>query len=380
MKVLALAIAQERNLRRAENNQAVVNFFSKLVGAGDSSALEQTAAERGWPKHLMAIKHAETILKAIDTNIKHNTLHPEEFLSLLDAQLEISNLKSTLAKRDEELLEAKLQVAAMLKQIANSNNQDVIKLKSELASTQKELSDAKEQILLLSNQAEMVKLIFVNVVLIAPYQPAKTQDFTKSSNLVSGILGQFRKSSSVFGSHIQDPVTQNQNSVTVLSPPVPKTLTSYQASSTAETMSKEITEYSGLPDDPSASLQACGEWFKSSETYDFFISYRVATDAKVAMELYFRLKDQRILDEYGHSRQVKVYWDKECLKKGQDWRDGFVQGLKNSRCVLMIMSPGAAERMKVSDVKGDNVLLEWETAILAGKKSICIPQPGTNTL
>ncbi len=52
------------------------------------------------------------------------------------------------------------------------------------------------------------------------------------------------------------------------------------------------------------------------DKYDCFISYRVATDQPLAQELYFRLKVLGIF----------AFWDKECLKNGESWKDGFLNG------------------------------------------------------
>ncbi|KAJ3080004.1 hypothetical protein HDU99_009542, partial [Rhizoclosmatium hyalinum] len=398
MKVLALAITQQRNLRKAEGDEKVADFFSKVakVPVAELNADEQTEAEKSWPKYMVALKHAETILTAIDTNIvqKQAKFHPEQFLSVLDAQLQISELKVALAQKEQDLTVANEKALSLTKEMDEAKVQDIVAVKAslsqrdqELAVTRKELSDAKERILSLTTQLDAANQRItaqeVAKAQLAAGLPSPIARPSTPTGLVSGIIGQLRRSSAMFGT--QEPVAtvptlspvaekQDKNAIPASVTSASETKTGPQTA-TAAADSKPDTEIAGLPDDPSASLQACGEWFKSAETFDFFISYRVATDARVAMELYFRLKDQRIVDEYGHSRQVKVYWDKECLKKGQDWRDGFVQGLKNSRCVLMIMSVGAAERMKESDKKGDNVLLEWETAILAGKKNICIPQP-----
>ncbi|KAJ3132933.1 hypothetical protein HK100_004814 [Physocladia obscura] len=181
----------------------------------------------------------------------------------------------------------------------------------------------------------------------------------KEMNLDSSVLLPTSKSSlstSYFPLAISDLVTRLQNTY---------------SSNTFGIQSPQET----VLDDPSAYLHACSGWMLSQQTYDFFISYRVATDAKIAMELYFRLQTQRICDEHGNFRNIRVYWDKECLENGQNWHDGFIEGLKNSRCILMLVSKGAIERMSTSDTQTDNVLLEWETAILAGQAKICIPQP-----
>ncbi len=50
--------------------------------------------------------------------------------------------------------------------------------------------------------------------------------------------------------------------------------------------------------------------------YDCYVSYRMHSDQLLAQELYFRLKDCGI----------RAFWDKECMKVGERWKDGFLNG------------------------------------------------------
>jgi hypothetical protein len=81
--------------------------------------------------------------------------------------------------------------------------------------------------------------------------------------------------------------------------------------------------------------------------WDVFISYRVASDAKIAEAL--------------HSERTKlglrVFYDKVCLRTGQEWRDGFFDGLVKSRLFLPIISRGA---IKTVDASNNNVWGNWE--------------------
>lgn len=51
-------------------------------------------------------------------------------------------------------------------------------------------------------------------------------------------------------------------------------------------------------------------------TFDVFLSYRVAADALLVERIYLYLK----------SKGIHAFWDKESLKKGQGWKEGFVSG------------------------------------------------------
>ncbi|KAJ3109320.1 hypothetical protein HDU97_007814 [Phlyctochytrium planicorne] len=107
--------------------------------------------------------------------------------------------------------------------------------------------------------------------------------------------------------------------------------------------------------------------------YDFFISYRVSSDSLLARELSLHLV----------GRGFKVFLDQEELKDGEDWRKGFVRGLKRSKVVLMLVSKGCVQRMVHSNHTVDNVLLEWETAMCAQEMGFCHAVPifvGTGTL
>ncbi|KAJ3110621.1 NACHT, LRR and PYD domains-containing protein 14 [Phlyctochytrium bullatum] len=95
--------------------------------------------------------------------------------------------------------------------------------------------------------------------------------------------------------------------------------------------------------------------------YDFFISYRVASDSNLARELNLQL----------NLLGYKAFLDQVELKDGEDWRKGFVNGLKRSKVVVLLVSKGCIERMKTSDINIDNVLLEWETAICAEQLGLC---------
>lgn len=51
-------------------------------------------------------------------------------------------------------------------------------------------------------------------------------------------------------------------------------------------------------------------------SFDVFLSYRVAADANLVERIFLFLK----------SKGIHAFWDKESLKKGQGWKEGFVSG------------------------------------------------------
>ena len=92
------------------------------------------------------------------------------------------------------------------------------------------------------------------------------------------------------------------------------------------------------------------------KSFDLFINYRVAADADVAEKLYLYLK----------TKGINAFLDKKCLKAGEPWKEGFLSGLSRSRMFLcLISSPALANvRDKTKNHEWDNVLLEYETALL----------------
>ena len=103
--------------------------------------------------------------------------------------------------------------------------------------------------------------------------------------------------------------------------------------------------------------------------YDCFLSYRVATDADVAEKIYDKLT---VLGFF-------PFLDKFKLKSGMPWKDGFLEGLKNSLCFVSLVSQKALAccKDKTKNHAYDNVLLEIQTALdyqsASGNKAYIVP-------
>jgi hypothetical protein len=127
-------------------------------------------------------------------------------------------------------------------------------------------------------------------------------------------------------------------------------------------MSK-LFEIQGVPVDPTdldpaveKLAKAVGAGFgDGKEKYDCFINYRVAADADLAEKLYLYLK----------TKNIHAFLDKKCLKNGEKWKEGFLNGLKNSKCFVALISRKALDQVRNEhcDHTWDNVLLEYETAL-----------------
>ena len=96
--------------------------------------------------------------------------------------------------------------------------------------------------------------------------------------------------------------------------------------------------------------------------FDVFISYRVNSDMDLAKALYDLLT----------GAGLNVWWDKESLKPGEPWQEGFCNGLAQSKIFLPIISRGAInqannEKQNFSLLTKaspcDNVLLEYQLAL-----------------
>ncbi|KAJ3011247.1 UNVERIFIED_CONTAM: hypothetical protein HDU68_001770 [Siphonaria sp. JEL0065] len=137
--------------------------------------------------------------------------------------------------------------------------------------------------------------------------------------------------------------------------------------------SKSDTPIVGVDSDPVlAKKEANSNWQEWNEReWDYFISYRVASDAVLAKELYFRLRIGSSTDFPPTLPNDRVFLDAEKLKDGNNWTEGFATGLKHSKIVILIVSDGSLERMKTANEFQDNVLLEWENAILAAAEGQC---------
>jgi len=63
-----------------------------------------------------------------------------------------------------------------------------------------------------------------------------------------------------------------------------------------------------------------------------------------------------------------VFWDAKCLNYGQDWEKGFLNGIKTSHVIVLLVSNKGLEGIKASAHKRqDNVLVEYECALIQNK-------------
>ena len=96
--------------------------------------------------------------------------------------------------------------------------------------------------------------------------------------------------------------------------------------------------------------------------FDVFLSYRVACDSNHVKIMYDLL----------NSKGLRVWWDKECLKPGEPWEEGFMEGLAKSKAFVCVLSKEAINSALprgsnfanlVDSSPVDNVLLEYNLAL-----------------
>jgi TIR domain len=96
--------------------------------------------------------------------------------------------------------------------------------------------------------------------------------------------------------------------------------------------------------------------------YDVFLSYRVASDANIALLIYERLS----------RRGIRVWFDKMNILPGREWEQEFADGLLTSSCFVCLLSRNAINHPNKpvqnfnsleSSSKADSVLIEWNLAL-----------------
>lgn len=103
--------------------------------------------------------------------------------------------------------------------------------------------------------------------------------------------------------------------------------------------------------------------------WDIFLSYRVSADQDLVKELYWQLCHRTVVAG-GKERKLRVFWDRECLKTGERWEEGFADAICSCHLVVLVMSratfvmDGSHNVTELTeDSRCDNVLLEYNLAL-----------------
>ena len=108
-----------------------------------------------------------------------------------------------------------------------------------------------------------------------------------------------------------------------------------------------------------------------------FLSYRVATEKRVAKSLWEKAQLPECTRALPHALRPRVFLDQKCLVTGAPWEEGFTTALSSSMVFVPLVSWHAAEgrdaaRGSVASLVAlrpggkdwcDNVLFEWELAL-----------------
>ena len=89
--------------------------------------------------------------------------------------------------------------------------------------------------------------------------------------------------------------------------------------------------------------------------HDVFISYRVNTERALASQVAFMLETAR--------PGLSVFLDSRCLAVAEDWQGGFVNCLRRSRVIVLLVSGAGMARSRAANTEPDNMLLEFEHAL-----------------
>ena len=75
------------------------------------------------------------------------------------------------------------------------------------------------------------------------------------------------------------------------------------------------------------------------------------------------------------NNSLTMFWDKQCLPFGENWELGFLNCLRNSKVIVLLISPRAVKNCLTADIRDDNFLLEMDLAtdLHADGKAVVIP-------
>ncbi|KAJ3245075.1 hypothetical protein HDU77_009592 [Chytriomyces hyalinus] len=114
----------------------------------------------------------------------------------------------------------------------------------------------------------------------------------------------------------------------------------------------------------------CANGFKE---HDVFISYRVYSDNHTAVQLHSSLSTTK-----KNETPLHVYLDQRCLEDGKGWKDGFLNGLQNSKMVVILLSEEGLKRTARADAEPDNQLLEVRKQLAKDEKLVSSQLYGSN--
>jgi hypothetical protein len=86
--------------------------------------------------------------------------------------------------------------------------------------------------------------------------------------------------------------------------------------------------------------------------HSFFVSYRVDTDKEAASQFHLELEVYSFKQKDASLGPLNGFIDTKCLNPSENWETGFLNGLKNSRVIVYLISDRSLDIMEQKLAKG----------------------------
>lgn len=110
----------------------------------------------------------------------------------------------------------------------------------------------------------------------------------------------------------------------------------------------------------------------SIRAHTIFINYRVWCGHHLSQKLFWCLEGDKLED----GKPITTFLDHYCLNEGEDWQNGFLNGLNYASLLVLLVQEDLLENIKHNSTKWqDNVLLEYEAALAKKELGECMVFP-----
>lgn len=94
--------------------------------------------------------------------------------------------------------------------------------------------------------------------------------------------------------------------------------------------------------------------------HTIFINYRVWCGHHLSQKIFWCLEGEKL----GNGQPLSAFLDHYCLNEGEDWQNGFLNGLNYASLLVLLVQEDLLDNIKHNSTKWqDNVLLEYEAAL-----------------
>jgi hypothetical protein len=106
--------------------------------------------------------------------------------------------------------------------------------------------------------------------------------------------------------------------------------------------------------------------------HTIFINYRVWCGHHLSQKLFWCLEG----DKLENKQPITTFLDHYCLNEGEDWQNGFLNGLNYASLLVLLVQEDLLDNIKHNSTKWqDNVLLEYEAALAKKEAGECLVFP-----